>query len=347
MVVGGTGFFGGAAVELLREAGIHPVVASRRGGAGGRTGIVLDAEDADSLRAGLRPGDVLLDAAGPFQSRSALLVRTALDTGCDVIDLSDSLDHVLRVEALRPEIEAAGIRVLTSCSSVTAVVAMLLRDGVMRDPVRVSVFLAPASRETARPGTSGSLRHSLGRPIRVWRDGRLVPAVGWGDSRPFRMPDPIGAARGYLMESVLAATLPRLWPGLREADFWVDSRVPGMNRVFAAAVRLPPLAAAIRRSGRGGLIVARCLGSTSGGMLVEAEDAGGTIGRSRLWARRRSYLAAVAPAVLAARAVAEGRMPERGLVPHDRQVSAAELFPFLDRLGIERTSGTRTIPGDR
>jgi hypothetical protein len=138
------------------------------------------------------------------------------------------------------------------------------------------------------------------------------------------------------MESVIAVTLPRLFADLRDADFWADSRVPGMNRLFAAAARLPPLAALIRRSGRGGLVLARMTGSTAGGMLVEAEDAGGRIERSRIWATRRSYLAAVAPAVLAARALAEGRMPERGLVPHDRHVGADALLALLGRLGIER-----------
>ena len=335
VVMGGTGFFGGAAVALLRREGIEALAGSRR--AAGDGAVRVDAEDAASLRAALRPGDVVIDAAGPFQARTALLARAAIAIGCDVIDISDSLDHVLQVEALRPEIEAAGIRILTSCSSVTTVVAILLRAGGVRAPVRVSVFLAPASRETARPGTSGSLRHSLGRPIRLLRGGRLATATGWSESRPFRMPEPIGDARGYLMESVQAVTLPRLFPHLRDADFRVDSRVPGMNRVFAAAARLPPLAAAIRRAGRGGLVLARLFGSTAGGMLVEAEDAAGRIERSRLFARRRSYLAAVAPAVLAARAAAEGRMPERGLVPHDRHVPASDLLSFLDRLGIERS----------
>ena len=121
VVIGGTGLFGGAAVELLRAEGVAPLVAARRAArdSGRPPDLRLDAEDPAALRAALLPGDVVLDAAGPFQERSAALVEAALDVGGDVIDLSDSLGHFLKIDALRPRIEAKGIRVLTSCSSVT------------------------------------------------------------------------------------------------------------------------------------------------------------------------------------------------------------------------------------
>ncbi|MBI1901740.1 MAG: saccharopine dehydrogenase NADP-binding domain-containing protein, partial [Planctomycetia bacterium] len=70
--------------------GHAPLVASRRAGAD----LVLDAEDPASLRAALRPGDVILDAAGPFQRRSTALVEAAIDRRCDVVDLADGLHYV-------------------------------------------------------------------------------------------------------------------------------------------------------------------------------------------------------------------------------------------------------------
>jgi hypothetical protein len=77
-------------------------------------------------------------------------------------------------------------------------------------------------------------------------------------------------------------------------------------------------------------------------MLAEIEEASGAITLARVFAPRRSYLAAVAPAVLAVRAIASGRFTERGLVPHDRHVDPDELFAYLRRLGIECTfSGPR------
>jgi len=113
VVIGGTGLFGGAAVELLRAEGMAPLVAARRAAPdrGSPPDLRLDADDPAALRAALLPGDIVLDAAGPFQERSAALVETALDVGCDVIDLSDGLGHFLKFDALRPQIEAKGIRV--------------------------------------------------------------------------------------------------------------------------------------------------------------------------------------------------------------------------------------------
>jgi hypothetical protein len=139
------------------------------------------------------------------------------------------------------------------------------------------------------------------------------------------------------MESVHAATLPRIFPTLRDADFWVDSRVPGLNFIFRVLARAPALAARVCRVMRRSTLVARTLGSVAGGMLAEIEEASGAVTLARVFAPRRSYLAAVAPAVLAVRAIASGRFTERGLVPHDRHVDPDELFAYLRRLGIECT----------
>ncbi len=337
MVIGGTGFFGRAAVELLRAEGMAPLVAARGTGqdSGSPPDLRVDAEDPVALRRALLAEDIVLDAAGPFQERSATLIGTALDVGFDVIDLSDSLEHNLHVESLRTRIGVQGIRVLTSCSSVTTLLAALIRASGVRDPTRISVYLSPASRVTATAGTSGALRHSLARPIRILRGGSLVPARGWRESRVFLMPPPIGRARGYLIEGIHAATLPRIFPTLRDADFWVDSRVPGLNRVFCLLARAPAVAARLARAGRRSMFLARAFGSMAGGMLAEIEDASGAVTQARVFAPRRSYLAAVAPPVLAIRAIATGRFTERGLVPHDRHVDPDELIAYLARLGIE------------
>lgn len=337
VVLGGTGLFGGAAVDLLRAEGVTPLVAARRParGPGHPVDLLVDAEDPVALRRALLPGDVVLDAAGPFQERSAALVETALEIGCDVVDLSDSLAHELALDALTGPIEQKGIRVLTSCSSVTTLLAALVFESGAREPARVSVYLSPASRVTATAGTGGALRHSLGRPIRILRGGRLVSVPGWRESRPFSMPPPIGRARGSLMESVHAVTLPRIFPMLQDADFWVDTRVPGANFVLRLLARAPALAAPVSRAMSRSTWVARRFGSDAGGMLAEIEEASGAVTEARVFAPRRSYPAAVAPAVLAVRAIASGRFPERGLVTHDRHVDRRELFAYLRRLGIE------------
>ena len=149
------------------------------------------------------------------------------------------------------------------------------------------------------------------------------------------MPPPIGRARGHLVESVCAATLPRIFPTLRDADFWADTRVPGVNAIFRLLALAPPLAARVCGAMRRSTFMARRLGSVAGGMLVQIEDSKGAITEARIFAPRRSYLAAVVPAVLAARSIVDGHFTERGLIPHDRHVEPDELLAFLYRLGID------------
>ena len=87
IVVGGRGFFGAVTADALRREGLPVFVAARRPPADLR----VDAEDAASMRAALAPGDIAIDAAGPFQQRSTTLVETCLSVWCDLIDIADSL----------------------------------------------------------------------------------------------------------------------------------------------------------------------------------------------------------------------------------------------------------------
>lgn len=329
VVVGGLGFFGRATVERLRADGVKPLVASRRAGAD----IQVDAEDQASLRAALRPADVVIDTVGPFQNRTTALVESATGIGFDLIDISDSLDYAMRVYALRSGIEAAGIRVLTSCSCVSAVSATAVRLSGIEQPLRVTGCLAPAARHTANPGAAGSLLLSVGRPIRVLRDGRLVTRYGWRESRTF--PTPLGRIRGYLFETADSVTLPGIWPTLRTVDFYVRSNVPALDAVFRAAAWVSVIRRFVERHQSRGFGLARRLGSPKGCLAYEIEGPQERVVRFALVGSQQDYITPVAPAVMAAHAIAEGRFEARGLIPPDRHVQPMDLMNYLRPLGIE------------
>jgi short subunit dehydrogenase-like uncharacterized protein len=334
LVIGGRGFFGAAAVELLRRDGEQPLVGSRRPGAD----CLIDAEDPASLRAALRQGDIVIDAAGPFQRRSPLLVETALATGCDVIDLADSLDHARRMQRLAPRIDGAGTRVLTSCSSVSAVTAALVRILAVTAPTRVSAILAPATANTSTAATAQSLFSSLERPVRVLRGGRLVERRAFSEEKRFEFAPPVGAVRARLGESADAVTLPPVWPALRDVDFWVDTRRRLLNALFAAAARHRSVRSLARTLQPAGRRVAKRFGAKAGGFAVEVEDAAGGLHAAGFVHPTHSYLVAVAPAVLAARALKAGTFAAAGLVPADRQVDPHELVAYLTRAGVQHFS---------
>jgi hypothetical protein len=149
------------------------------------------------------------------------------------------------------------------------------------------------------------------------------------------MPRPIDTVQGHLFESADVVTLPPIWPSLHRVDFFVDSRVPGLNATFAVAARWPIFHRLVTACFRPGLALVRRLGSALGCLAFEIEAADGRRVAYALLAAERGYLTPIVPAVIAAHAIAEGRFAPTGLVPADQQVDAEVLLAYLHSLGVE------------
>lgn len=323
VIVVGAGFFGRLVISRLAESGVEPLVAMRRG-----AGLRMDAEDDASLRATLRPGDVVVDTAGPFASRTTRLARAALDIGCDVIDLAESLAWSEAILALEERAVRAGVRLYPACSAVAAVAGACVRAGGIAAPLSVDLFLAPASAETASPATVRGFAASIGRPIRTFREGRMTTVRGYGAQREF----PSSSRRGGLVESAGATLLPRSWPSLRRVELWVDPNAPLARMALALAAGVAPLATLARWIAPA-IRVAR-FGRHDGVFAVEVRDSS----RRAAFifsAARRSYLIAVEPAVIAAEALARGASPPAGVVLPHAQIEPEVLFQRLRALGIQ------------
>jgi len=305
VVVIGAGFFGRVIARRLADVGIAPVVASRTQG-----DVRLDVQDSGSITAALRPGDVIVDTAGPFQQRSTALLEAALELGCDVVDLSDSLAYARAVLALHQDATRKGVRIFTSCSAIATVAASAIHVSGRIAPETCDLFLAPASADTGNPAT-----------VRAF-----LSSVDWSRSREF----PADRRRGYRVESAAAVLLPRSWPSLRWVDFWVDPNAPFAARSIALASRLGltgALAAVAPLS-------ARVLGRREGSFSVAISEAG-QYSLTRLAAPRGSYLIAAEPAVLAAESLARGSDSPPGVVPADKHVDPEALFARLRGLGVD------------
>ena len=310
VVLGGTGFFGGVLAEKLRAAGLEPLVASRTGGE-----LRIDADRPDDLRAHLRQRDLVIDAAGPFQTRSAALIEAAARMGFDVIDLSDSAEYTAKVYEREAPIAAAGIRVLTACSALSTVSAAVLGMSSVAQPRRLTAYLRPAARVTAHLGSVMSFTLALaGRP------------------RSVRFPEPLGMRHGLTVRSVDAVTLPRLFPSLRETELIVDAGVPGANALLRAAAGRVDLRRLLERFQKTALAVARRIGPKSGVLAYEIVSTEGH--KHQLFTGELAHMTGVMPAVMAAQAIAAGRFPHRGLVPPTQHVDASALFETLYREGV-------------
>ena len=323
VIVLGAGLFGLVIASRLTQRGIAPLMASRSG-----HDLQLDAEDESSIRAALRSGDVIVDAAGPFALRTTRLVRVALERGCDVIDIAESLAWSESLLALGQRAVDAGISLYPACSAIAAVAGACVRASALATATEVDIYLAPASADTASSGTAHGLLASVGRPIRTLRDGQLRSVRGYLERRAF----PSSGRRGGIVEHAGAALLPRSWPSIRRAEFWVDPNAPMARVGLAAAARVPALAALARTVGP--VIGPGPMARHDGEFAVEVRDA--TRQRTYVFsAERFSYLVAVEPAVIAAEALARGVSVQAGVILPHAQVDPEELFTRLRALGID------------
>ncbi|HMC20336.1 MAG TPA: saccharopine dehydrogenase NADP-binding domain-containing protein [Thermoanaerobaculia bacterium] len=315
VVLGGTGFFGRLIVEKLQAAGIQPLVASRSS-----SQMRVDANNADDLRNNLKPRDLVVDAAGPFQKRNSALIDVALRIGVDVVDISDSADYTSMIYQREAPIGAAGIRVLTACSSLSTVSAAVVKSFSVAEPRRVSAYLVPAGRYTANPATLASVIASV-----------------QGKWHMFNFPKPLGSRAGVTVKSVDAVTLPRLFPTLRSAELVVDLHIPGANLLLYGAAKWPAMRQFLERHESLTLGIGRTIGLKKGVLAYEISTAAGF--KYRIFTGRKSYMLAVIPAIQAALAIAEGRFQRRGLVPPTEHVDTEQLFDAARKEGIATSAG--------
>jgi hypothetical protein len=331
IVLGGLGLFGRTAIEQLQSFGIQPLTASRSANAELR----IDANEHDSIRAALKPGDIVLDAAGPFHSRTTALIEAAIEIGFDVVDLNEDLHYAERVISLEPRITMANCRILNSASTVSAISAAVVQQSGFESPVRVTAFLVPASRRTANAGIVGSMLRTVGQPVRVFADGKLEHRIGWTGPRQLPMPKPIGNVTARLFESADSVHLPRIWPTLRDVSMYVDSNVWGVNKLLQLAANVRLVHRAFTASVPLAARFARSFGAAAGGLGYEIEDTSGRVKRFAIYAAQNSYAAAVIPAVLATKSIAQDDFAGRGLVSPDKHAAPAELLEALRTARIQ------------
>lgn len=307
IVIGGSGFFGRLIVDRLTTAGLDPIAASRSSGE-----IRIDANDPESIRATLKTRDIVIDAAGPYQTRTPALIQAARTTGFDVIDLSDSPGYCGMIYEQQAPISASGVRVLTACSSLSTVSALMIKALANEKPQRLTVYLLPATRHTANPGAVNSFLLGIE-----------------GDSRKLHFPDPVGNRSGVTVKSVDAITLPPVFPSLQSTELVVDGGLPGSSMLM----KLKAVRDFSQRHQDKMLKVAKAIGPKRGILGFDIATAGRR--RQRVFIGENSYMLAVIPAIEAAIAIASGRFTPRGLVPPTQHLPLETFLAAVERERIQ------------
>lgn len=224
LVIGGYGGFGARLCRRLSAAGHHLLVAGRDAGKAARLCATLpDAEplamdrtgDVAEALARHRP-DLVVDAAGPFQTSSYRVPRACIEAAIPYLDLADARYFVTGISGLDASGRAAGVAIISGASSVPALsgaVARRLARGLDQVDV-VDIAISASNRSSAGESVARGILTYVGRPVRLWRGRRWAQAYGWQEM--IRKDFALGAGGGLHNRQVAIADVPdhALLPGL-------------------------------------------------------------------------------------------------------------------------------------
>lgn len=195
LVVGGYGNFGSIICRyLMHLPGLHLVLSGRDPL---KLAAKLDALRAEGARAcsgwcGDAMGgqwvaalkelniDWVIHTGGPFQGQSYAVAEGCIEAGVNYCDLADCRQFVGGIGALDARARAAGVTLLSGCSSVPTLSTAIIDEHRGRFS-RIERIEHGISSSAKMPGLStieGVLAYA-GRPILQLKDGRPHPVIGW------------------------------------------------------------------------------------------------------------------------------------------------------------------------
>lgn len=202
IVVGGYGEFGGRVVRLLLRDSHSVIVAGRDlqkaqkfckryGGTPLQFDRQIDADRLSSLSV-----DVVVDAAGPFQSYGSdpepyRLAEAAISASAHYLDLSDDGEFARGIEVLNERAIAASCVVLSGVSSTPALssaVVAQLSQGMSRIAL-LSIAILPGARAPRGESVMQAILGQIGNSLQFWRDNQWRSVIGWSGARKFRLAD--------------------------------------------------------------------------------------------------------------------------------------------------------------
>ena len=345
IVLGGAGNFGARIVRALcRDTHIELISAGRRQqvvpGAEHVATAVLDstASDFAARLAALKPG-LVVHCAGPFQGQDYRVAEAALAAGAHYLDLADGRDFVANFAAANDAAaRAAGRCAISGASTLPALSGAVLEElCIGLDPQEIDICIAPGQKAPRGTATLEAVFSYLGRPVRVWEEGRWRERTGWMDLK--RVPLDFATRWAALCDVPDLELLPQRYPTLRSARFHaaLEFGVEHFALWMLAAIRrmglpLPVARWAVAMNGMAGWLDAR--GGQWGGMRVSVTGALADGSRVRCnW-----LLTAPAvdgpeipcmAAILLARRFADGKAPAPGAIACTGLLRLDEFTPLF------------------
>lgn len=245
LVIGGAGFYGRYLVaDLLQHTRDNIVVAGRRPPATWNnervTTAVCDLNDLNALKQLAASCDILVHCAGPFQNLPLNPLHAAIETGIHYVDIAEDRHFARRVQALAPQIQAAGITALSGISVCSAMKALFgqLSLAYLDSLHAIRTFAAPDTRKHLGEAMFHTMLLGVGQPFVQLRRGQPTQVHGWSEPEWVDFAPPIGRRLTYLvLEMADLDLLPALF-GLQTVEFKAGTEHPLLNRLLALAATI-------------------------------------------------------------------------------------------------------------
>jgi saccharopine dehydrogenase-like NADP-dependent oxidoreductase len=356
LVLGGYGSFGARICRALDDDGRFEVVVAGRDPA--RTQTMADTlRNARPLAIDHRnPAfanvleqsciELVVHAAGPFQSQSYDVARATARAGAHYIDLADGRRFVCDFAKAVGEAFAAAGRVAISGASTVPALSSAVVDALCKRWQRIDAIdscIAPAQSAPRGVATLAGVLSYCGADIDVWSDGRWQRLPAWCNPRPVTF-HRLESRRGAICDVPDLELFPAHYAVAERVTLRAALEVPPAQQVLALIGNLrrkgwikhpQRCAAALARAGA----LLDLFGSQLGGMYVRVTGIDGNGSPRRLaWhvAADHNHGPAIPamPAVLLARRLYEGRAAAPGAYACVGMLTLAEFLPEFARWGM-------------
>jgi short subunit dehydrogenase-like uncharacterized protein len=351
-VLGGYGVFGSrVSAALVAVEGVSVRVVGRNSDIGSAFAQKIGAEfcradlsNSESLRKAIAGSYLVVHSAGPFQGKNYCVAEMCLECGAHYLDLADSRHFVTGIGVLDKAARKKGLFVSSGASSVPAVTHAMVSSLMPRfervDEIHAA--LSPGNQNPRGAATITAILTYLGRPLKVWQDGRWITRPGWGDAQWLDFPAPVGRRRVHncdvpdldLFPNVFGARTVRFYAGVELNVINYVLSVLGWLRKFVAMEHLHEHAELFLRAS----LLLLSFGTKNGSLSVWVRG----IGLDGSPQERRIALVTEddgpatpsSPSIVLAKKILQNGPPHVGAFPCMGFLTLEELMAHLQPLGI-------------
>lgn len=358
LLVGGSGVFGSRLAELAAgEKDVELTLAARNLCKLESLAARLPAKvglariDRDTVKSVDLVGyDLVIDAAGPFQSSHTRLIDAAIGARIDYLDLADGREFVAKFPRFDRQAAEAGVSLVTGASSIPAlshaVIDNLTAGWQAIDTIRVGIY--PGNRAPRGRSVVEAILSYVGKPVRVFREAQWQEVPGWGGMHREDIPR-IGKRWASVCDTPEQDLLVERYKPRQSAEFFAGLEL-GLLHVGLWLCSLPvrwgwieslrPFALLMLKLAE----IVRPIGSDRGAMTVRVAGEG-RLGEplQRMWtlradANRGPYVPILAALALIRR-FRDGTGPQPGAHVCSGVLEFADFLPDMARLRMAHWTG--------